>query len=124
MFSSASSITVGEGVSLESTEGDVVLRVNAYLAPSIVNDLQKFYNSNVSNASITIGDNVNLWSETGNVYIATSSTTSRRVTKSPLRFDIFTGSPLRSNFTSWTILTSSAPLPDVVAFTAACMRLM
>src|SRR5919202_534145 len=47
----------------------------------------------------------------------TSSTTSRKVTKSPLRLDIFTGSPLRKSFTSWTILTSSDPLPDVVAFT-------
>ena len=30
----------------------------------------------------------------------TSSTTSRKVTKSPARFDIFTGSPARSSFTS------------------------
>jgi hypothetical protein len=34
-----------------------------------------------------------------------------QVTKSPERFDIFTGSPLRSSLTSCTILTSSAPCP-------------
>ena len=38
----------------------------------------------------------------------TSSTTSRSVTKSPDRFDIFTGSPARSRRTSCTILTSSS----------------
>ena len=41
----------------------------------------------------------------------TSSTTSRKVTKSPERFDIFTGSPLRNSLTSCTIFTSSAALP-------------
>ena len=54
----------------------------------------------------------------------TSSTTSRKVTKSPERFDIFTGSPWRSSRTSCTILTSSVALPAVTALTAACMRLM
>ena len=39
----------------------------------------------------------------------TSSTTSRRVTKSPDRFDIFTGSPARRSLTSWTIFTSRRP---------------
>jgi hypothetical protein len=34
----------------------------------------------------------------------TSSTTSRSVTKSPERLDIFTGSPPRSSFTSWQML--------------------
>ena len=55
--------------------------------------------------------------------LPTSSTTSRRVTKSPERFDIFTGSPLRSSFTSCTIFTSSAALPEVTALIAACTRL-
>ena len=54
----------------------------------------------------------------------TSSTTSRSVTKSPERFDIFTGSPLRNSRTSCTTLTSSAALPPLTPFTAACMRLM
>ena len=54
----------------------------------------------------------------------TSSTTSRSVTKSPARFDIFTGSPLRSSLTSCTILTSSTPCPAVTALIAACTRLM
>ena len=40
----------------------------------------------------------------------TSSTTSRSVTNSPERFDIFTGSPARNSFTSCTILTSSVGL--------------
>ena len=42
----------------------------------------------------------------------TSSTTSRNVTKSPERFDIFTGSPPRRSFTSWQSLTSRSPLPS------------
>ena len=54
----------------------------------------------------------------------TSSTTSRRVTNSPERFDIFTGSPARSSLTSWMTFTSSVALPEVTALTAACMRLM
>ncbi|RPJ37558.1 MAG: calcium-binding protein, partial [Planctomycetaceae bacterium] len=78
MFSSATSITVEDGVRLKSTEGDVILRVNAYLAPNIVNDLQKFYTSNTSSAVITIGDNVRLLADQ-NVYIATSATTTRSV---------------------------------------------
>ena len=45
----------------------------------------------------------------------TSSTTSRRVTKSPERLDIFTGSPLRSRRTSWHSFTSSAACPAVTA---------
>jgi hypothetical protein len=53
----------------------------------------------------------------------TSSTTSRRVTNSPERFDIFTGSPSRNRRTSCTILTSSAALPAVTALTAACIAL-
>ena len=78
MISSATAITVEDGVRLESTEGDVILRVNAYLAPNIVNDLQKFYTSNSSSASITVGDNVRLLAGE-NVYIATSATTTRSV---------------------------------------------
>ena len=54
----------------------------------------------------------------------TSSTTSRKVTNSPERFDIFTGSPPRNSFTSCTILTSSAASPLLIALTAACMRLI
>src|SRR5580698_9215372 len=42
----------------------------------------------------------------------TSSTTSRNVTKSPERFDIFTGSPARISRTSWHSRTSSVA-PDV-----------
>ena len=42
----------------------------------------------------------------------TSSTTSRSVTKSPERFDIFTGSPPRSSRTSWQSLTSSSAAPS------------
>src|ERR1700733_8898440 len=51
--------------------------------------------------------------------LPTSSTTSRKVTKSPERFDIFTGSPLRSSLTSWTILTSNAACPLVTAVIGA-----
>ena len=46
----------------------------------------------------------------------TSSTTSRKVTNSPARFDIFTGSPARSSRTSWTSFTSSAALPPAHRF--------
>ncbi|MDD5049138.1 MAG: hypothetical protein PHH09_09440, partial [Methanoregulaceae archaeon] len=78
MFSSATAIYVEDGVTLESTEGDVILRVNAYLEPNIVNDLQNFYTSNKSSAEITVGNNVSLLAGE-NVYIATSSTTTRSV---------------------------------------------
>ena len=54
----------------------------------------------------------------------TSSTTSRSVTNSPDRFDIFTSTPARISFTSCTILTSSSALSPLTAFTAAFMRLM
>jgi hypothetical protein len=56
--------------------------------------------------------------------LPTSSTTSRSVTNSPERLDIFTGSPARKRRTSCTSFTSSAALPPLTAFTAACMRLI
>ncbi|MBT7082342.1 MAG: hypothetical protein HN929_12930, partial [Chloroflexi bacterium] len=79
MFLSAKSITIEEGVRLQSTEGDIILKVNAYLAPNIVNSLQNFYTKNASEAEIIVNDNVRLLSDTGNVYIATSATTTRSV---------------------------------------------
>ena len=54
----------------------------------------------------------------------TSSTTSRSVTNSPERFDIFTGSPSRNSLTSWHDLDVElgARRRDT-ALTAASMRL-
>ncbi len=55
--------------------------------------------------------------------LPTSRTTSAKVTKLPERLDILIGSPARSNFTIWTILTSRSTRPSVNAVTAAWMRL-
>ena len=52
----------------------------------------------------------------------TSSTTSRRVTKSPERFDIVTGSPPRKSRTSWQNRMSRLASPPLIAVTAAFMR--
>src|SRR5467141_2478178 len=46
--------------------------------------------------------------------LPTSSTTSRSVTNSPARFDIFTGAPPRNSFTSCTILTSRSAVGALV----------
>ncbi|MRR50604.1 MAG: DUF4347 domain-containing protein, partial [Rhodocyclaceae bacterium] len=77
MFSSATSLTVENGVRLKSVDGDVILKVNAYVAPSLL-DLQQFYTNKLANAAITVDDNVRLEAG-GNVYIGTSATTTRSV---------------------------------------------
>ena len=53
----------------------------------------------------------------------TSSSRSRKVTKVPARLDMRTSSPFFITRTSWQSLTSSSPLPSVMALTAAFMRL-
>ena len=55
--------------------------------------------------------------------LPTSLTTSARVTKSPARLDIFTGSPARNSRTIWTSFTSRSTRPSVSALTAAWTRL-
>ncbi len=77
VYSSATSITVGNGVKLESTGGDIVLKSYAYLEPNLLS-LIPGYTDNRSSAAITIGDNVELTSS-GNVVITSSATTTRYV---------------------------------------------
>jgi len=53
----------------------------------------------------------------------TSSTTSRRVTKVPARFDILNSAPSFHSFASWVSLMSSGTWPSDSADTAAFIRL-
>jgi Ca2+-binding RTX toxin-like protein len=74
IYSSASSITIGEGIELRSETGDIVLKAYAYQEPNLLN-LLPVYTANTSTAAVTISDNTILTAE--NVYIGASASTDR-----------------------------------------------
>jgi Ca2+-binding RTX toxin-like protein len=76
VYSSASSITIGEGIELCSETGDIVLKAYAYQEPNLLN-LLPAYKDETATGTITIEDNTRITAPAGNIYIGASANTDR-----------------------------------------------